>query len=235
VREWYTLEDAEQALAQGEGACGPNSLAGVLEAFAAARPASREPARMHFYGPWEVNTGYAADVILDGSDDPPVASDPDGREQPFSQYVLDLAWWKVTVDEVPSILVRGPNQGDLAAAFGPPHLDFFVQEFEELPRDVALSFTLGYDPERPPSEWRVFAFFRPGWRVEVDVQGDPADGVRPAQYVLHADTVEQLFDLYAFAWPCHGAPVHLWTAKPMPAAAMKARFLARFPSVEVCP
>src|SRR5258708_3830374 len=54
VREWYALEGAVDMLAQRQGACGPNSLAGILEGFAAAvsRPEGRERPRITFYGPW---------------------------------------------------------------------------------------------------------------------------------------------------------------------------------------
>src|SRR5215831_11685055 len=54
VREWYTLEGAQEALAEIHGSCGFNSLHVILKAFAAAvaRPAPGEPDHLPFYGPW---------------------------------------------------------------------------------------------------------------------------------------------------------------------------------------
>jgi hypothetical protein len=110
LREYYTLDGAELALAESNKACGPNSLAGILKGFAAAvaSPPAGEPPAICFFGPWRVNTGYESWVTLDGSDDPPVDAEGDSRKRPFSHYVADLAWWRSTLDDSPGILVGGP-------------------------------------------------------------------------------------------------------------------------------
>jgi hypothetical protein len=228
VREWYSLEGVVAALAQREGACGPALLTEFLSAFAdpGTDPSPRGGRRLPFYGPWRVNTGYQADVTLDGSDDP-LVSGGTADDQRFSPYVLDLAWWKTTYD-CPHLVVHGREAKDHAAEFGPPQYDFFAERFEELPRAVGSSFGQRSGPEA----LRAFLFFRPGQRVEVWVKGDPADAVRPASYTLAADTEDGLLDLYGFARPCHGVLVRL-NPTTSPAGSFTARFLARFPDAEV--
>jgi hypothetical protein len=89
VREWYSLEGAGELLTLGEDVCGAVSLAEFLDGFA-------RGGEVEFYGPRRANTGYQAFVALDGSDDPPVFVDGEGQRVPFSQYVLELASYKLT-------------------------------------------------------------------------------------------------------------------------------------------
>jgi hypothetical protein len=231
VRDWYALEGAVDMLAQRTGACGPNSLDGLLKEIAAvisAPKGSRKP-RVSFYGPWRVNTGYEADLMLDGSDDPAVYSDSDDQEKPFSKFVLDIAWWKTTFDEVLGIHVSGEDWWDFDAVCGPTHLRYLTERFEELPREPHPAYTCPFDTP----EYRGFRFFRAGGRVAVATKGDPAVGDRPAVYQLSADTEDNLFDLYESVKFCHGLAVELCTNEQVVYAEMKTRFVARFRSAEV--
>ncbi len=176
-----------------------------------------------------MNTGYEADLILDGSDDPPIFIDPEGREQPFSRYVRDMAWWKTTFDDVPSIHAGGRDWWDFAAGCGPKDLRFLTEQFEELPREPHPFLTWAFD--RP--ELRGFRFFRGGWRVAVATKGDPTEGERPAAYDLSAVSEEELFRLYEFVRPCQGVPLHLCPVKPTSYAEITERFVGRFPSAKV--
>jgi hypothetical protein len=231
VREWYTLKGAVEMLAAQDGACGPNSLEGLLDAFVtvASTPKGRPPPRIQFYGPWRTNTGYDADLVLNGSDDPPII-DSEPTKKLFSKYVLDMAWWKTTMDGAPGIHIAGQDWWDFAARCGPTHLTFFTDQFEELPREAHPYLT--WAAGRP--DLLGFRFFREGWRVAVATKGDPLAGDQPAAYDLHADTEEELFRLYKFVRLCHGVPLHLPPSKPTPNEDMKVRFLTRFPSAEVC-
>jgi hypothetical protein len=232
VREWYTLEGAEEMLSHREEAGGPTPLAGILKAFGdfASAPAGRKPPRVNFYGPRRANTGYDADLIPDGSDDPPVFIDLEEREQPFSRYVLDVAWWKATLDDVPSIHVGGRDWWCFAAGCGPAQLKFLAERFEELPREPHPFLTWAFDQP----ELRGFRFFRGDWRVAVATRGDPTAGTQPAAYDLSADTEAKLFDLYQLMTPCHGVALHLCPPEGTSYAEMKGRFSARFLSAEVC-
>jgi hypothetical protein len=89
VREWYTLAGAEEFLTLDDNACGVVPLVDVLADL------GRGAARVEFYGPRRVNTGYQAFVTLDGSEDPPVVVDGDSEPVPFAEYVRGLAEYKV--------------------------------------------------------------------------------------------------------------------------------------------
>jgi hypothetical protein len=89
VREWYSLEGTGELLTLGDDVCGAASLSEFLAGFV-------RGGEVEFYGPRRVNTGYQAFVAFDGSDDPPVFVDGDSRRVPFSQYVRELARYKLT-------------------------------------------------------------------------------------------------------------------------------------------
>jgi hypothetical protein len=89
VREWYSLAGAEDYLTLDDNACGVVPLADMLAEFA------QGSARVEFYGPRRVNTGYQAFVTLDGSQNPPVVVDGDPKPVPFAEYVRYLAEYKV--------------------------------------------------------------------------------------------------------------------------------------------
>lgn len=89
LREWYTLAGAEEFLTGHDNACGVALLNDLLRELSRGQPTAE------FYGPRRVNTGYRAQVRLDGPDDPSVLVDGEPGEQPFSAYVRWLAEWRV--------------------------------------------------------------------------------------------------------------------------------------------
>jgi hypothetical protein len=175
------------------------------------------------------NHSYEIGLILDGSDDPWVdpnmGLDPPG---PFSSFILTLAWDRITPRTL-NVVTGSRSNADYAVRFGPPHVDFFLEEFEGLP-------TIRSGPVEP--ELFAFGFFRLGWRVEVLASGDPRVSLCPAEYRLFASAEEGLLDLYSFVWPCHGGPVVInlqngWSNDSARLAALTTQFRARFPGVEI--
>jgi hypothetical protein len=175
------------------------------------------------------NMDYQVDLILDDADDPWVEPnmdiDPPG---PFSSFIRTLTWDRTNPRALNIRTGRWSNP-DCAVRFGPPHLDFLVGAFEGLPN-------IRRGPVEPGLH--AFGFFRPGWRVEVNSNGDPRVALCPAEYRLFADDEKGLLELYSFIWPCHGGPVVIslqngWNDNAARLAFLQAQFRARFSSIQV--
>jgi hypothetical protein len=207
VREWYSLEGVEQLLAEHSGACGPTSLAYLLEQFvrARARPRVQKPACITIFTAWRANTGWEADLVLTGEDDPPVDADAEPSQIPSSHYILNMAWWRQTFNDQPSAIHGHDRKADPAVC-GPEQLAFLRERFEELPRDRIAWFNLPPRTLVPGQRAQTFRFIKPGWYVEVNTDGDPSTGLRPAVYCLTADTKEELQCLDEMLRPCRERP-----------------------------
>jgi hypothetical protein len=212
VREWYSLVGVEGALDDGRKDNVAEPLNGLLGHFKTKRSAP-----FMFYGASSANTGYFAEVLLDGADDPAVTEDQWGENLAFSQYVQRLAWDKVTL-EVP-FTQTSERDSIFVADVGPPHLDFLRENFHELAPQV-FSYSQTY--------W-TFRFYRPTQRVEVESKGDPSSVERQAAYRLAADSLDGLLALYELVWPVHGAMMRVSLIPGMDFKDVKRAFKRRFP------
>ena len=235
VREWYSLEGADERLAPEDGSCGPVALTHFLESIVERRKRTQpvKPFPVPFFIPWKANTGYQSEIVLSDLEDPSVKIPADARYPHFSNYVLEMAWWRVTFAEVPSLSIVGKGMWDYHAECGPPHLDFLIENFEELLRQPQPYYSWAHEPPKKYKPARGFLFFRPGDYLCVTVLGDPTTAVFPARYDLTSTTLDGLLDLYDFLWPCHGSPVALSPSKRDSRKEMKLAFRKRFPEIEI--
>lgn len=232
VREWYSLTDIEGVLDDAEEENRTRRIDEFLEDFAS--DDCQRDGSVYFSGAFNANTGCKDVIILDGSDDPPVDENYlEPERPPFSEYVQRAAWWNL-VCEVPSAATVVPEHeaSPYVAECGPPHLDFLIATFAELPRTV-----MHFDDHKSlgaHDHWNL-RFYGRGQRLELMTAGDPTTGVRPARYELSADTFDRLLDLYECVWPAHGVRLSVSRVAEMDSREVEEAFRRRVPDVTFNP
>lgn len=204
VREWYSLAGVERLLTHYQEECGPTDLDRVLNEWAAIHPRhpdddERDDPRILLYHSYTGHSEWESHLVVTGDDDPPVDAGEGYHRVLFSQFTLEMAWWRMTFNDQSS-RAYGWDEKE-PAVFGPPHLDFMNEHFAEVQRGRRAWFSR-VPPGAAEADHRTFRFVRGGWLVQIDAGGDPATGFRPAVYELTAATKDQLRGLDEFLLSC---------------------------------
>lgn len=222
VREWYSHPDSDTLLTSGNGGFLPRKE--VLKNFATA---ARSPDRTAAFYWWISGRSAEVRVPINGPDDPLTVAPPENAIHTptlFSANVAFHAWW-ATAHESGARVNFGQSPAEQSPLrFGPPHLDWMMENFELL-------------PQRPTNhkDWQEFWFFGPTGRVELTTAGDPRTGERQAFGTLTADSPDAVADLFVSAWPFHPGPVHFrYSIKDANARRrVRNRIRKRVPGVEI--
>jgi hypothetical protein len=228
VREWYSLEGAESLLSIPDvGGC-LEPLDRLLKRFARLRtdPDGSSPTRTLIYS--ADSSGFTEELTFDGTDDPPVddGGTPPRNRGPFSAFVLDMAWGVRTWPE--RLRAYLP---DFGGVLGPPHLDFLIENFDELPRDKWRGRRNPFRPSAEEVDLFGYRFFGRGCRIRVVADGDATHAERAASWSVHAESESELFAALRFLWPCHGRPI-VFSPPDEPGEEMARRYAGQVSRIE---
>jgi hypothetical protein len=194
VREWYSHEAADELI---------DNLLPRSEVLASAVAVARKRiTRIVPFFRWGNERGQEMQFDLDGPDDPRVdsAGVPLNTPTTFTRIMEGFAWSKVFYFEEGSQIQFGRVPIEESPCwFGPPHLDWFLENFELLQQQGKYA-----NPDA-----QGFEFFNEQGLVELFTDGDPRTGERQAHGSIVADTPDDAAKLFAFAWPLHAAPIRL--------------------------
>jgi hypothetical protein len=195
LTEWYQLLDADRWLGDERFGCEASSLDEVLEEL---RRRSKSPGRsIPLWTYSSQSSGYDAQVIPDGSDDPLVDEHRSSATErsTFSRFVQELVWGKLTAYTGLHAAIR-----DFGGWLGPPYLDYLRENFEELSRKTWLGFRNPFTRDTQTELWE-FRFFGAGGRIRVLADGNPSTGERASCWTVHADDDNRLLALLRRLWP----------------------------------
>jgi hypothetical protein len=196
VREWYSLEGAEEKLSVRLCDSWPQPLKRVLKEFKTLHSPAQRRTLPHLRIVW----GYAeADLILDGSEDPPMHEVGKERRR-FSEVVRTLALEHVADTRAFSVLLAKE-----AGCFGPVQLDFLRERLREAPDER---------PWRRPHPrtgepflcWR-YRFYNRFVSVRVIASQDAACRECRSSWAISADSAPELEERLRELWPLVGDPL----------------------------
>jgi hypothetical protein len=210
LREWYSLEGAEERLRVDSESFFPLSLQSALKGM---RKVASTPPTMSFpFGSWD--PGADCYARCDGSEDPLVDDSYESSGHTFSAFVFRRLWSRLThsnefgweyypdVDgaEFPRLRAKEP-------AFGKREIAYLAKHFSEaFHRTVDAQWRVGINPatgepmriQAPPS---VLRFFSPSVRIEIQCRGNPLKRRLEADWDISANSTEDLVEAVA---------QHLW-------------------------
>ncbi|MCI0457281.1 MAG: hypothetical protein L0Z62_09910 [Gemmataceae bacterium] len=199
VREWYSLEGAEDRLtvAVDDGEMRFTPLAVLLKAFASWwAPRRKRGAKRVFVICNVGSTGRGSRLILNGQRDPPVTDFPEElTRRPFSCFVRERALDRLTA---PRALACYLHEG----VAGPAQIDYLLEHFREARRN-------GPSPSRDPRTGEPFMvwacrFYSRTAVIHITARGDPTREEGVASWDISADSTEELYDLLKRLWPFLG-------------------------------
>jgi hypothetical protein len=223
IKEWYSLEGAEAKFTVPGAGFAPVSLQSLLK--------TAEQSKDRTGGMQNVPVGCSegdyetVDVaLLDGQADPWIvncgaATTDQGR---FSAFTF--RWmWNVRMDGHPAQEDPGGKIETDKDTCAPGNVDFLLERFQTGLQEIFQARGIP-NPFRPVQSIDVYTrkdrvlplegapsplperhdyyFFRPGMRIFLSCNGDPATGTRPARWALDADSPEQLEELTRLVWEC---------------------------------
>ncbi len=196
LREWYSLEGAEEKLTLYEGQWAPTSLKQLLKAW------RKRPLRgICVY--WRERSNS---VLLqpDGSQDPPMYDYNWEKPQwrPFSEFV-----WETVLDRLTNTRTYSVWQSQQAGSFGPAQLDFLRERFREAPDERPRQ---GRDPRTLEDFiWWLYRFYSRTVSLQVTAEADAARMECSAWWDISADTAAELYEVLKRVWPLVGDPLQL--------------------------
>jgi hypothetical protein len=216
VKEWYSLEEAEQRFRHKVSKFEPKPLGAMLKQW------KRSRIEMLEIGWLKKECNYYTTV--ERSANPQAMSfylDMEAKEGTFSAFVFRLIWDGLNHADP----LTDHHEGDLVAGrdvCGPMEFDFLQEHFFLGLHEVFEVFRVTNPFQRrrwgkayvrkedgkPSSKETSFPdrhdhyFFLPGKRILVRCTGDPTTGEMPALWTIGADTPEQLRDVTQRIWLC---------------------------------
>jgi uncharacterized protein (TIGR02996 family) len=221
LREWYSLEGAEERLRGAVDGYSPTSLQNALNNIR--ELPSTPPTTVFPVGYWE-EFGPGCQARLDGSQDPPVDNADERSSDPFSIFAFCRVWGKLTrsaasyltgfhrysfdeefeeleqFDEFPLLAAREPS-------FGKTDIGYLAKHFSEgfhrtvQGRQIELKNPSTGEPLYLFGPVSVVRFFSPTVRIQIMCKGNPRKRSLEADWDISANSTQDLVEAVA---------QHLW-------------------------